>query len=337
MQDCVCCENTTLQQDLLTFMAYNAVNMQTKVVYRNASFSNDEILTFLYNDSTYLPSFNTMNCILTRLKTAFESYIKEDGQLITFDIESKVTIFGDLHGQFDDLIVWLKKLDLPHKKEQYLFLGDYVDRGDKDVQLILYLLMLKYKYPSQIFLLRGNHECFLQNANYGFKERCELHYGKDGAKIWKMFNEIFNTLPRCALINKKIVCMHGGLSPDFMKHEWGTSLLKLKSFKEDEGVSSNGVLTDLFWADPNPKIFNFCPNRCRRISFEFGKNVVEEFHEKFKTLCIVRAHQVVDGVKHFTKGLITVFSAPNYENCNNRGAVVTFDENLKQDVIFYEQ
>ena len=105
--------------------------------------------------------------------------------------------------------------------DKFLFLGDYVDRGKSDIEVILLLLLLKFLYPSKIFLLRGNHESFLQNHHYGFRDHCVKAYGtKSGLSIWKKFNQIFNCLPRSALVNKSIFCVHGGLSPAFFEESF---------------------------------------------------------------------------------------------------------------------
>ena len=93
----------------------------------------------------------------------------------------------------------------------YLFLGDYVDRGSFSLEVICLLLAYKIKYPENFFLLRGNHECSSINRIYGFYDECKRRYN---IKLWKSFTDTFNCLPVCAIIDEKIICMHGGLSPD---------------------------------------------------------------------------------------------------------------------------
>ncbi len=89
-------------------------------------------------------------------------------------------------------------------------MGDYVDRGKLSIETITLLLIYKIKYPENIFLLRGNHECSTINKIYGFYDECIKRYS---VKIWKIFSECFNYMPICALINHRIFCVHGGLSP----------------------------------------------------------------------------------------------------------------------------
>ena len=93
----------------------------------------------------------------------------------------------------------------------YLFLGDYVDRGKFSIETICLLFAFKIKYPENFFLLRGNHECSTINKLYGFYDECKKRYN---IKLWKLFGDCFNCLPILAVIDDKIICMHGGLSPD---------------------------------------------------------------------------------------------------------------------------
>jgi serine/threonine-protein phosphatase PP1 catalytic subunit len=95
--------------------------------------------------------------------------------------------------------------------ESYLFLGDYVDRGKYSLETISLLLAYKIKYPECFFLLRGNHECAAISKQYGFFDECKRRYS---VKLWKTFVECFNCFPIVASIDDKIICMHGGLSPE---------------------------------------------------------------------------------------------------------------------------
>ena len=97
-----------------------------------------------------------------------------------------------------------------------MFLGDYVDRGKQSLETICLLLAFKIKYPNNFYLLRGNHEASVINKTYGFYDECKK---KCEGKIWKIFCEVFNWMPVSALIDHKILCMHGGLSKDLDKIE----------------------------------------------------------------------------------------------------------------------
>ena len=93
----------------------------------------------------------------------------------------------------------------------YLFLGDYVDRGNASIATMCLLLGFKIKFPENFFLLRGNHECKSINKVYGFYDSCKRTFS---ISLWQQFTNLFNWLPISAIIDDKILCMHGGLSPE---------------------------------------------------------------------------------------------------------------------------
>ena len=122
---------------------------------------------------------------------------------------------GDIHGQYTDLLRLFEYGGFP-PESNYLFLGDYVDRGKQSLETICLLLAYKIKYPENFFLLRGNHECASINRIYGFYDECKRRYN---IKLWKTFTDCFNCLPVAAIIDEKIFCCHGGLSPDLQTME----------------------------------------------------------------------------------------------------------------------
>jgi serine/threonine-protein phosphatase PP1 catalytic subunit len=124
-------------------------------------------------------------------------------------------ICGDIHGQYYDLLRLFEYGGFP-PEANYLFLGDYVDRGKQSLETICLLLAYKIKYPENFFVLRGNHECASINRIYGFYDECKRRYN---IKLWKTFTDCFNCLPIAAIIDEKIFTMHGGLSPDLNSME----------------------------------------------------------------------------------------------------------------------
>lgn len=128
---------------------------------------------------------------------------------------SAVQICGDIHGQYYDLLRLFEYGGFP-PEANYLFLGDYVDRGKQSLETICLLLAYKIKYPENFFILRGNHECASINRIYGFYDECKRRYN---IKLWKTFTDCFNCLPIAAIIDEKIFTMHGGLSPDLNSME----------------------------------------------------------------------------------------------------------------------
>ena len=239
-------------------------------------------------------------------------FIKEH---VTVDVQAPVTICGDTHGQFYDLLRLFAMGDFP-PKTRYLFLGDYVDRGMQSIETIILLLAYKCLYPDKMYLLRGNHEASSINKMYGFYDECKRRYS---VKLWKVFSDCFNCMPVAALIDKKIMCMHGGLSPEMKK----VSDLD-KIFRPIE-VPDAGMLCDLVWSDPDKNAKGWVRNE-RGVSYAFGKDVLKTFLKKNKLDLICRAHQVVeDGYEFFgNRKLVTIFSAPNYcgEFDNNGGMMI---------------
>jgi serine/threonine-protein phosphatase PP1 catalytic subunit len=188
---------------------------------------------------------------------------------------------GDIHGQYSDLLRLFAYGGLP-PQANYLFLGDYVDRGKQSLETICLLLAYKIKYPENFFLLRGNHECASINRIYGFYDECKRRFN---VRLWKTFTDCFNCLPVAALIDEKILCMHGGLSPD-LNH-----LDQIRAIPRPTDVPDQGLLCDLLWADPDKDVSEWGEND-RGVSFTFGANTINEFLQKHDLDLICRAHQV---------------------------------------------
>lgn len=241
-------------------------------------------------------------------------------QPVLLDLEAPLKIVGDIHGQYYDLLRLFEYGGFP-PDANYLFLGDYVDRGPNGLETICLLFAYKIKYPENFFMLRGNHECGSINRIYGFYDECKTRYS---LKIWKLFNDCFNCLPLGAVIEDKILCIHGGLSPDLK------ALEQIRRIIRPTDIPDTGLLCDLLWADPDPEVQGWQEND-RGVSFTFGADVVENFLKKHEFDLIVRAHQVVeDGYEFFAKRqLVTVFSAPNYcGEFDNAGAMMSVDDTL---------
>lgn len=240
-------------------------------------------------------------------------------QPVLLELTAPMKICGDIHGQFFDLLD-LFEFGGPPSEVSYLFLGDYVDRGKNSLETICLLLCYKIKYKETFFLLRGNHESASINKIYGFFDECKRRFD---SRLWKKFGECFNCLPICAIVAGKILCMHGGISPDLV------SIDQIRNIKRPTEVPDNGLLCDLLWSDPD-NIDGWADND-RGVSVTFGPDIVHNFLNKHDLDLICRAHQVVeDGYEFFAdQGLVTVFSAPNYcGEFNNSGGVMCVDINL---------
>ncbi|KAL0911770.1 hypothetical protein M5K25_019932 [Dendrobium thyrsiflorum] len=226
----------------------------------------------------------------------------------------------DIHGQYSDLLRLFEYGGFP-PEANYLFLGDYVDRGKQSLETICLLLAYKIKYPENFFLLRGNHECASINRIYGFYDECKRRFN---VRLWRVFTDCFNCLPVAALIDDKIFCMHGGLSPDL------SNLDQIKSITRPNDVPDTGLICDLLWSDPGRDIQGWGMND-RGVSYTFGADKVSDFLIKHDLDLVCRAHQVVEeGYEFFAeRQLVTIFSAPNYcGEFDNAGAMMSVDETL---------
>ena len=238
-------------------------------------------------------------------------------------IEAPICFCGDLHGQFYDLLHFMKLGGQP-PDTTYLFLGDYVDRGHNSVETFSYLLSLKVKYPKNIFLLRGNHETYEISSLYGFRDECQERYSD---ALYNRFCEVFQYLPFAAVIGKRIFCVHGGLSREMR------DVKDIANQKRPVQIPETGMLVDLLWADPCRDHTGFEASE-RGTSYTYGPDVVDDFLKRHDYDLVCRAHQVVqrgyDFPYHPTQTVLTVFSAPDYcDEFANRAAMLKVDQELK--------
>lgn len=236
------------------------------------------------------------------------------------ELEAPIQICGDIHGQYTDLLRLFEYGGFP-PVSNYLFLGDYVDRGKQSIETICLLLAYKILYPQNFFILRGNHESAGINRIYGFYDECKRRYS---IKLWKVFSDVFNCLPAAAIIDEKILCMHGGLSPELH------TLQQIANIERPCDVPDIGLLCDLLWSDPDANVTGW-DNNDRGVSYVFGQDIVSNFLHAHDLDLIVRAHQVVeDGYEFFAgRRLVTLFSAPNYcGEFDNAGGMISVDPEL---------
>jgi len=287
---------------------------------KQSSLAVDEILASLLQVRSARPGKEVVlpeRQITLLCHTARDIFIQ---QPILLELEAPIKIVGDVHGQYYDLLRLFEYGGFP-PEANYLFLGDYVDRGKQSLETVCLLLAYKVKFPENFFLLRGNHECASINRIYGFYDECKRRYS---IKLWKTFTEAFNTLPVSAIVDEKILCMHGGLSPELKSFE------QVRRIMRPTDVPDSGLLCDLLWSDPDKDISGWGEND-RGVSYTFGPDVVTKFLNKHDLDLICRAHQVVeDGYEFFARRqLVTLFSAPNYcGEFDNAGAMMSVDDTL---------
>ena len=240
------------------------------------------------------------NAEITAICTAVREVLLSQPALL--ELTAPVKIVGDIHGQYNDLIRLFEMCGFP-PNANFLFLGDYVDRGKQSLETILLLFCYKLKYPENFFILRGNHECANVTRVYGFYDECKR---RCNIKVWKTFIDTFNCLPIAAIVADKIFCVHGGLSPSLSHMD------DIRQIARPTDVPDYGLLNDLLWSDPADMDQDWESNE-RGVSYCFGKKVIVDFLSRHDFDLVCRAHMVVeDGYEFFNdRLLVTVFSAPN--------------------------
>ncbi|KAF3640273.1 Serine/threonine-protein phosphatase ppe1 [Capsicum annuum] len=245
-------------------------------------------------------------------------------------VNSPVTVCGDIHGQFHDLMKLFQTGG--HVPEtNYIFMGDFVDRGYNSLEVFTILLLLKARYPANITLLRGNHESRQLTQVYGFYDECQRKYGN--ANAWRYCTDVFDYLTLSAIIDGTVLCVHGGLSPDVR------TIDQIRVIDRNCEIPHEGPFCDLMWSDPEDiETWAVSP---RGAGWLFGSRVTSEFNHINKLDLVCRAHQLVqEGLKYMfqDKGLVTVWSAPNYcYRCGNVASILSFNENMEREVKFFSE
>ncbi|KAE9455824.1 hypothetical protein C3L33_12277, partial [Rhododendron williamsianum] len=241
------------------------------------------------------------------------------------ELEAPINVCGDIHGQYPDLLRLFEYGGFP-PHSNYLFLGDYVDRGKQSIETISLLLAYKIKYPDNFFLLRGNHECASINRIYGFYDECKRRFS---VRLWRIFTDCFNCLPVAAVIDEKILCMHGGLSPEL------ESLDQVRAVERPVDVPDQGLLCDLLWADPDRDVKGWGEND-RGVSFTFGADKVVEFLKKHDLDLICRAHQAASYHILGTKLLRGIQQRGCTDECGREFALLVPDSQaMAREASFY--
>lgn len=233
-------------------------------------------------------------------------------------VSSDVIVVGDIHGQFSDLLHIFQTYGTPEDID-YIFLGDYVDRGENSLECILYLLIYKIMFPRKITLLRGNHEQKMINKVYGFHDEVCAKYGN--STIWNKINKVFDHLSLCCIVDGRYLCVHGGISPR-------VSINNLERVDRFEKLREESIINDLIWSDPFYKP-GASPNP-RGNGFLFGDDVLKQFLIFNNLDLLIRSHQLaIEGFKwDFNGACLTIWSAPDYMGkCSNPASVLHIQKN----------
>ncbi|KAH7649518.1 serine threonine phosphatase alpha [Cryptosporidium bovis] len=301
----------------------------------------------------YMETFSLTWPEVIQLCEVTYSIVKQEEMVLK--LRTPIKVYGDIHGQYYDLMRLFHNYKTPITEEledifdakgdidstDYLFLGDYVDRGSHSLETICLLFALKIRYPKQIHLIRGNHEDPVVNSLYGFKDECRRRLREDTddpESCWNWFNRVFEYLPVGAIIEDKILCIHGGIGGSIHKVEQINEIQRpLKPSQTPQNEYEQRIL-DLLWSDPtdNDSLEGITPNDTRDpdgcgFIVKFGPDRVIQFLCENNLDLIIRAHECVqDGFERFAGGkLITLFSATDYCGKHQNAGALLF---IKRDL-----
>jgi len=254
--------------------------------------------------------------------------LRREGSLVEVPLPCRV--YGDIHGQLLDLLEFFNAFSWPDKRRgdifsmNYVFLGDFVDRGAYSCDVICLLFSLKILYPARIYLVRGNHEDRLMNINYGFHADCTRKFAHEGEDVWERVNDVFEFLPIAALVDGTILCIHGGIGDTIASIDDLRGIPKPIQVAGEIDASTTRqerMVLDALWSDPtdNDQVLGVHTSPRGKNTCRFGPDRVQDFNRRNGLRLIIRAHECVQhGYEYFAAGqLLTVFSATNY--CNQHG------------------
>ena len=217
---------------------------------------------------------------------AVRDIVYDEATMVEMEIDpgKQLTVCGDTHGQYFDLLEIFRLNGFPTDDHAYLFNGDFVDRGSWSTEIALLLYSYKWLRPNSFFLNRGNHETDDMNRVYGFEGECKAKYNE---KTFKLFSESFSALPLATLIGKKYLTLHGGLFSDDK-----TSLDDIRKLNRhgQRQPGQQGLMMEMLWTDPQPQ-----PGRGpskRGVGMQFGPDVTKRFCENNGLEAIIRSHEV---------------------------------------------
>mmetsp|Transcript_56050 Transcript_56050/g.88810 ORF Transcript_56050/g.88810 Transcript_56050/m.88810 type:complete len:581 (+) Transcript_56050:155-1897(+) len=271
----------------------------------------------LLNDMTYRRQLPCAEDVKKLVYMVMDIYAREDA-LVRLEVPSGATlhVVGDLHGQFWDFCNVVDLFGAPSRKNWYLFNGDFVDRGQFSVEVVIALFTMKVALPDCVHLNRGNHESVRMNMLYGFMGETLQKYSSE---IFDLFNEAFKSLPLATAVNSSVLVVHGGLP-----RQDGVQLQEIERVdrRRDLDETAPDLMIDLLWSDPMAGSGR--ANSPRGAGFLFGCDVTEKFCDDNGLLCVIRSHEMkFEGFEWLHNDrCLTIFSAANYcDICGNFGAV----------------
>jgi diadenosine tetraphosphatase ApaH/serine/threonine PP2A family protein phosphatase len=242
--------------------------------------------------------------ILTLIKDIDKVFDSENN--LVYIPKSKIMVVGDLHGDLETLQKIIQ-LFFRDNFDRLLFLGDYVDRGAKQVEVVNVLLYYKKILPDKMVLLRGNHEDPIINRHYGFYDQVRLKFS-NYKHLYRSYNRLFSKLPLAALTWNRIFCLHGGVPQDL------ESIKAINNLPKEEKNINHPITKQLLWNDPHKRVKEFKWSSRGPGIKRFGKQAFDEFINENEIKHIIRSHEKCKNgyKKYFNDKLITIFSSRSY-------------------------
>lgn len=261
-------------------------------------------------------------------------------------LKSPMKIFGNLHGQFGDLLRLFELFGTPYDSSlqgdidgfSYVFLGDYVDYGYNSIEVLCLLFTLKIKFPDSIFLLRGHHEDSFINRTFGFAEECVEKFNEnidDHNSIYQKINRIFESLPLAAVIDETILALHGGIGSSIRTLADIEMLERPIEINHEPTTFYEKIVLDILLSDPSTESVEknkSNPNREYKKSkcvIKYGLDRIFSFLADNKLKNIIRGHEFAQqGFDSFAnESVLTICSCLNYGNSQNAACVFTIKKN----------
>ena len=258
--------------------------------------------------------------ILMTVQNIFQS------EKLVLQLSAPIVVVGDLHGHILDLFRIIKTMGAP-PLNNYLFLGDLIDRGEFSTETCTLVFLMKILFPNNVFIIRGNHE--FREITHAAGWGKELYHIYNDESIFDYFTNVFEFIPVAALIDDFMVCVHGGVGENFR------SLFQIQDLPRPIKNFENKALCDMLWGDPDPQVTEF-GSSYRGLGNTFGLAPTKRFLEDTQVKFLVRGHQCINnGIELSHNGkVITVFSASSYcGTMTNQCGVLNVIDSSRYDVV----
>lgn len=258
--------------------------------------------------------------LMTQAKLAFST------APILLEVEGDAVIVGDIHGNLHDLLRIFTVNGFPPYRT-YIFLGDYVDRGNYSIEVLYILFSLMLEFPDKVYLLRGNHEFKAINKRYGLYEQTMFLYDEE---VFDIINSVFEYMPVACILNKHFFLVHAGIQANRV-----TKIDDIRNIKRPiEDCHDNSLLLSLMWSDPtDSESMNNVDNK-RGAGFYYSPRTTKSFLDCVGLKRIIRGHEVVNNGFQVSKSklVLTVFSSSGYCNFNIGTVIIVEGKEIKERV-----